>query len=555
MSQFKTLPPKVAAQGIKQCPGLLSPESLEQHPVFLISADLPCCGSTTIANKIGEQVLIQGFGVQLINVGGIIRQKLGVKNERALARSLDAVDDPTRFDPEIYGNLAENKVCVIDGKLATTIGPYYIPPDRPVYSINLTSDLVTSAKRNLDREGLPLMGLLADDGSKLLGRMSLLLTRAEHDLAMRGQVSAMTGQTALIEPTLPLEFAADSIETKKAISADVLPVTIDTNHMCKDEILEYFSGDLKRIKFNKYVPDWELTALHTTLATLNYLRVVFDDRANQSDRHHFDYQYNFARYNIDRLTTTVHPAGIREIRQDIKKALVDCWFGLMMKQVPRFFEDAKGEISLDDISHAWTPEYYKVAEAWPVLKTMLKGKSILDPFGGAGTLVNLLAARGVIKSAVLSDISYLGGKPIDEHGHTYATEMNAQMSHVLFDNLPSWYKPNLDVIQDRVPADATKLPFDDNYFDFIVTDPPYGKNHDSGGIGLTIGCLPEFERVTKLGTIMLLPIRSANNKTDWPTEIERAGYPVKLMTRDVSRGRSGYPVSYAKIGHRDKKQK
>jgi len=544
MSRFRTTPSRVNAQGIKHFPELLSADNLGEYPVFLISADLPCCGSTSIAERIGQQVLSLGFDVEAINVGKIIRGKLGVNNEVELGQSIKSVYSMTEFDPEIYGKLPADKVCVVDGKFATTVGPYYIDPQRPVYSVDLTSNLLTSTKRNLGREGTPLMELLTEDASVLLKRYDLLLKRAAHENNMRRLIRVATEAAISAEPTLPLIFKADGPELKTETPIEPVAVRINTNSMCKEEILAYFSGNPEDTKF-KHVPTWELNALRDTLATLNYLKVIFDGKTHPSDRQHFNYQFEFARYNIDRLKTTLHTDGISAIRLDIKKALVDCWFGLMMKQVPRFFEDVDGNISLDEVSHAWTPEYYKVAEAWPVLKTMLKNKNILDPFGGAGTLVNLLAARGVIKSAVLSDIAYLGGQPIDNHGHTYATELNAQMSHVLFDNLPSWYKPNLDIIEKRVTANSMDLPFDDDSFDYIVTDPPYGKNHDSGGIGLTIGSLREFERVTKLGTIMLLPMQP----TDWAKQISAAGYKVDLLTGDVSGGQSGYPVRYALINH------
>ncbi len=552
MTRFRTIPTTTSVQGIEHFPDLLSPDTLRQSPVFLISADLPCCGSSTIAGEIGRQVTRLGFKLEAVNVGERIREKLNVKNEVELGRALSAVDDPTVFDPEIYGNLPQDKVCVVDGKLATTAGPFYISPDRPVFSVDLTSNLLTSAKRNFGREGTQLTSLLTQDASKLLSRVALLSTRAAHDNGMRHLIMAASEKGIDDEPTLPLSYEGSADETRGETNA-VTSIQVNTNSMCRGEILEYFSGDPKRFRFDDYVPEWEVTALRETLATLSYLRVQFDEKTHQSDRQHFEFHYDSARYGIERLKTTLHPSGIKAIRQDIKKALVDCWFGLMMKQVPRFFENAAGDISLDEVSHAWTPEYYKVAEAWPVLKTILKGKRILDPFGGAGTLVNLLAARDIVQSARLSDISYRGGVPVDHHGHTYSTQLNAEMSRVLFDELPSWYKPNLDIIEDRVSANARQLPFTDRSFDYIVTDPPYGKNHDSGGIGLTIGCLPEFERVTRKGTIMMMPMRSATNKTDWASEIKSAGYPVQILTSDVSRGRSGWPVCYARIDHRVKK--
>lgn len=504
--------------------GLACPDFLSGSPVFLVSSELPGCGSTTLAGLIARRVSDQGYDVEQVGVGDRIRETLGVKNERDFADRLGEIDDPSVLDPQIYGDLPTDRVCVVDGKLATTVGPRYLG-ERPHVRINLKSDILTSAKRILQREGLPLERLLTHEGSaKLLGTIALLGARASHDRTMA-------------EGTKLFDEGRQSSKGEKE-------VLIDTSAMSPDEIEAYFSSDPQESRFKEYVPEWELSSLRSTLASLAYLRVVYGPNMHPNDQKHFEYQYNNLAYNLERLGTTLLPEGIEEIRSQIRKSLVDCWFGLMMKEMPRFFQDVDGGHSIDSKSQSWSPEYYKIAEGWPLLSSLLRGQRVLDPFGGAGTLVNLLASRGIVSGALVSDISYPGGVPIDQEGHVYDAEMNAQMANVLFDDLPSWYKPNRGVVESRFQSDARKLPLRDGEVDYIVTDPPYGKNHNSGGLGLLIGCLPEFQRVTRSGSVLLLP-------TAWPREIQEAGYPVVQLSRDVSKGVSNYPVCYILVGHKD----
>lgn len=519
------------ADGLENTDGIMSASYLERNPVLLVSATMPGCGATTLVNRIGESIRRLGLpNPEVIQVGQQIRERLGVVNEDQLADRLGEVGDPNIVDRAIYCGLPDDRICIVDGKLATTTAPLHLPNGRPFVAIDLKSDLLTSAKRVLEREsGVTTERLLTTEASMLVSRLALLSARADHDNSMRGQVKSEA------EGPKP-DF----------------PISINTNSMSMDEILEYFSGDPKSTHFEDYVPDWEIEAVRNTLASLAYLKVMFDKNTRANDRAHFDFQYQSVLYNLDRLETTLHPAGLKDIRNALRKALVDCWMGLMMKEVPRFFEDKDGNISLDTISHAWSPEYYKIAEAWPILSTILKKKSVLDPFGGAGTMINLLAARGIISSAIVTDLSYRGGEPIDDDGHTYAAELNAQMSHVLFDGLPSWYKPNMDIVVDRFSANAQSLPIPNNSVDYIVTDPPYSKNHDSGGIGLLIGCLPEFQRVTRKGSIIMAPLKSPAAGVDWPAQISNAGFPVEKLSKDISRGQSGFPMCYIKVGHRKK---
>lgn len=207
--------------------------------------------------------------------------------------------------------------------------------------------------------------------------------------------------------------------------------------------------------------------------------------------------------------------------------------------MPRFFQDANGNSRLDEKSHKWTPEYYKIAEGWPFLSSKLKDKKILDPFAGAGTFMYLLAARNIPKHVAMTDKCFPGGSPIDDDGNFYAPQLNRDMASILFDDLPSWYKPDFSNVQVMDASDSRHIDVKDKSLDYIVADPPYGKNCE-GGIGLLLGNLAEFNRVAKEGSILLVPL-------DWKKQIRDAGYELEELTGDVSRGTSGFPVCYVHV--------
>jgi|GEM_PF-1569084 len=488
-------------------------EFLSQHPVYLISADLPGCGSTTLTRGIAERIATEyGIEPHVIQIGEALRQALGVSNEAELQEKLGEIKDPAQFDPWFYGDLPNDRPCIIDGKLATTVGPQYIDSqNRPVVRIDLTSQPLVSAKRLLQREGYQFAGIFAaqDNGAALLARLAMIRVRADHDLDMRRSLHA--------------EVDDSSLHYK-----------IDTSKISTTEIIEHFTGTAD---FESHVPEWEFRALNETLATLSELHIMLHDSIGPNDVAHFEYQFQSILYNMDRLKVMMHPAGIADVRASLKKSITDCWFGLMMKEAPRFFADEKDVPIVDTDSRHWTPAFYKVAEGWPILSSLLKDKKILDPFAGAGTLINLLVARGIPQSAVLSDIAFNGGKPVDRKGHTYLPILNNQVSQLLFDNLPSWYKPDFTPIQGYITASADQLPIRDNAFDYVVADPPYGLNCASGDIELLLSSLTEFNRVATEGSILMVPV-------EWVKEIAAAGHTVTQLTTDVSRGHSKLPVCY-----------
>lgn len=468
-----------------------------RNPIYLVSADMPGSGSTTLVRGMTERLAAQQ----------------GMEPYAAHAGQFETFDDQT------FQSLPTDRPCIISGVLATALGPQYATPDRPVVCIDLVSQPLITAKRVLERDGNTLADIFLRERQSILGQLALTNMRMDESYTAREQALAITA------PDDP----------------NVYRFQADTSRFSAQELIEHFAGNGD---FSQYVPEWEHQALQETLATLADLRAELGDRVHRIDVTHYDHHFEAIQYNAERLKVVLYPEGIAEVRATLRKAIADCWFGLTMKEIPRFFADQDGNAVLDTESNAWTPNFYKIAEAWPALSTILKDKSVLDPFGGAGTLMNLLIARCIPRSVVASDLAYEGGTPVNDTGNTYMPTLNEQAARLVFDALPSWYRPDFTSHKGYVTADARRLPFTDNAIDYIVGDPPYGRRHPTGGLHLLLSVLGECNRVAREGSIFLVP-------ADWPAQIEAAGHNVERLTNDVSRGLSTHPVCYIRISARD----
>lgn len=309
---------------------------------------------------------------------------------------------------------------------------------------------------------------------------------------------------------------------------------IDTSKLSREEVVDLVIP--QDTSFSEWVPDWEIEVLSKTADELSTAQHLFDGKIHPADEKHFGYHLEGIKYKTDRLSIMLGAKAITSVRDDLRKTIIDGWSSLMLKNAPRFFRDNQGVPSIDSDSFTWTPEYYKIAEAWPIFSEALKDKSVLDPFAGAGTLTNLLAARKIPSRIFTSDISYEDGQPLEVSGKVYAPDLNRKMWEALFDDLPSWYKPNHSSIEEPRTSDVRNLPFADKSIDYIVTDPPYGKNCP-GGLELLQDSLREMKRVTKEGCILLIPEK-------WVDQLQRAGHDITQLTRDVSRGASNLPTCY-----------
>lgn len=492
-------------------------DELGSPPVYLISSELPGCGSTTLARDLTESIGTPEMRPHTVFVGQVIRKALGVTSDDELVARLKEINDPNHFDPLIYGALPTDQVCIVEGKLATTAGPHFLS-DRETVSVTLESSPLFSAKRVMEREGAGPNStcdmLLEKDGNgRMLHLLGNIATRSDHDRRLREKLTHTESTRAHKE------------------------LVFDTRMMSAKEITAAILGNGN---FEDYVPEWELNALEGALRTISDIGMALRKKIIPNDREHFEHQKEAIQYNLERLAITLSPLGIAEIRKSLREALIDCWYGLMMKEIPRYFVDKQGILQYDIESHSWSPEYYKVAEGWPTITSHLRGKTVLDPFAGSGTLMSLLVARGIPKEAYYSDLSYAGGKTINGSGYWYQPQLNVEASRLLFDTLPSWYRPDFSIVKGFITANAFGIPLKDNAVDYVFADPPYGKNLNDGGIGVLFGSIKELVRVSREGAILLVPV-------DWLKELRSGDIRVTQLTKDVSRGHSGFPVCYIKV--------
>lgn len=496
---------------------------LGHDPVILISARLPGSGSSTMAHSLADHITKQtNTEPGVLYFGQELRKQLGVTNDDELVARLREIPDPTVYDEPIYTGLPKGAAQIVEGKYATVAGPLHVK-DRPVVSIDLTSNPLVSAKRVLQREGVDLIDLLSNTSpDEFLQRLLQITKRAGFEQGQRSRVQEASQEI----PTNP----------------NHLQLTFDTSRHLPEEIIGYLNGSCPELgTAPNNVKDWELKALETTQAKLASLGVHQHRQMHPNDLRHFEYQLEAIRYNMDRLSITLDPDGVAKLREDIKHAITDAWYGMMMKKVPRFFVDTETDgIAFDTISQHWSPQYYKLAEAWPILSTALKDKSVLDPFAGAGTMMNLLIARGIPSQALYSDIAYPGGATLQDTSYNYLPTYNVVASQLLFDNLPSWYRPDFSPVLGHVTADAKALPLKDEAVDIVFSDPPYGKNLNDGSLEFMIECLPELMRVSKEGAILMIPMK-------WLNGLQESQVPFRQLTQDVSHGVSHFPVCYIKI--------
>lgn len=490
-----------------------SPESLSlETPIYLVSSDLPGSGSTTVAELLAARVAsyTERDDTYMVSIGAEIRKKMALASEADLHTSEKAgavPHDPHAFDLQFYEEALHHNIAVVEGKKATTVGADLIGLRRPIVTVDLSSSPFNSAVRVMRREGIDLAGIIRDPGA-LFPYVMKILDRASY----------------------LKKLGSDAPEAVRAPA--YRSYTFDSAGLLPEEIVGQITGNRP---WESRAPQWEFSALRTMVTRLVALDMTL--KIPSLDHAHFAHNFERLKYQIETLENNNNPYALASVRENIRTAYTNAVFALLIKAMPRFFRDPQGNPVSDKISHQWTPEYYKLANMWPTLKVFLKDKTVLDPFAGAGTFMSLLAARGVPKRVTYADISYPGGQKLNGSDFVYDPAMNVAMLAMLFDELPSWYKPHCaQVIAGNVTANAIQLPFADNSFDLIAGDPPYGKNLKDGDYELFLKMLPELNRVAREGGIFMVPDM-------WTPRIANSGYWYEQLTSDLSQGRSNFPVS------------
>lgn len=300
---------------------------------------------------------------------------------------------------------------------------------------------------------------------------------------------------------------------------------------------EHQASENERRQWAIQAPEWEIRALkHKLYELYGWVTKVSPQRLD----------VGLYQESMEGLTEAVYELGTAQeetlqlLRGDIKYHMSNALFGLFLKHFPRFYrEQGTNTVVVDDNSKTWSPDYYRMAErnVHKRLAGMVGGKSILDPFAGAGAFMNSLMIHGIPQEAYFSDLCYLGGRNVNGHDVVYDPILNRQMTLQAFDGLPSWYKPPYERIKGYATADASQIPFADHSVDLVVCDPPYGKTLKEGGVSFLMGFLPEMFRVSREGAVLMVP-------TPWLAELNERNVQYTDFTGDPSYGESGYPICY-----------
>jgi 16S rRNA G966 N2-methylase RsmD len=254
---------------------------------------------------------------------------------------------------------------------------------------------------------------------------------------------------------------------------------------------------------------------------------------------HMEENLERVRYQLhERLFTIIDPKVRELIFNDIRNAIVNFIYSIF-RVTPKYYITKTGEIRKDENSHMWAPEFYKIARAWPLLKSLLIDKEIFDPFAGAGNLSFHLVGRGIIKRAVLGDLSYFGGSPLNGDEIYYDPFLNFGLYSSFFNGLPELFKPDNRRIS-FLTMNALNPAFGKRSFDYILTDPPYGKNLNDGGIKSFLKFTESLLPLARKGIIYLIP-------QEWNSVLINNGFNMQQLTNDLSLGQSKLPTNYVLV--------
>ncbi len=484
----------------------------KQTPFILISADMAGCGSTTLARKIYKRLYSKDSPTRLILIGNMIRSMLDMHGEVS-ARGFEKVPSTESFDKKIYMEMVPEDGAIIEGKHATSIGFEFLTDkfgNEKIYLLNLTNREMFSVIRVLRREGIELNDIL-DKPAILLSYLKMLEER--------------------------------NIHIKMQVKDNNVPhgPIIDTSLFSSDEIISQIFGDYSWLYD---VPEWEINSLLDTLDRLERIYIK-SKRTESKDAGHYEFARGRVKYMVaNRLMIIRDPFTLINIRKDIRDVLEQAVLALLNKRSPRFGVKG-GDLIIDRESRQWTPSYYKLASVLPMLRRYIDGKIILDPFGGSASLSNALKMLCTPKEVIVGDLSYTGGKQLNDALDFYLPELNTQILFSAFDKLPSWYKPKpLRQRNTFITHDVKELPFASNSMDLVVTDPPYKINLDDGGCDFFFESLPEIMRVVKEGGLFIIPM-------SWLPEFDNRKIKYVKMTDDISRGNSHVPVCWIMIKKND----
>jgi hypothetical protein len=260
----------------------------------------------------------------------------------------------------------------------------------------------------------------------------------------------------------------------------------------------------------------EIDALDSMIANLERLRQGQEPSNYPSDAVIFEHALFTIKQRAVTLPLLEQAHIVDVVRRDISHHVIDAWMAACHNKIPRFYRNDAGDVFADTSSQAWSVSYFAIAKADPALRAILKDSSILDPYSGTGLSTYTMLAKGIARTAILSDIAYENGQPITQEKY-YDPYLNAQMLEALYRGLPRQYMPELIKRTNVHSNDARSLPYSENSIDYVVTEPPYGVSCPQGDDDTFFESLPELIRVT------IIPLA-------WQQRVVEAGYTPQALT-------------------------
>lgn len=228
------------------------------------------------------------------------------------------------------------------------------------------------------------------------------------------------------------------------------------------------------------------------------------------------------------------------------QSLIHCILAWQTKRLPRHLIDSSGATHPDTFSAQWSPGFYRLHLAMNQLQERLQGSTVLDPFAGSGSMMNTLMALDIPESVTLNDIGYIPGSPIGSiNGKSFYYHPQAnrdEYTHLFSQYQASIPMPNFDKVEDCTSADVGEgLPFKNNAFDWVFTDPPYGRALGQVGVERFLHYLPEILRVSRNGALLLIP-------ECWLAIIDETGtYAVENLTGTLAHKRTTFKTVVALV--------
>jgi 16S rRNA G966 N2-methylase RsmD len=238
--------------------------------------------------------------------------------------------------------------------------------------------------------------------------------------------------------------------------------------------------------------------------------------------------------------------------QEAKKAIVHILLAWQTKKLPRYLLSENGSLTEDNLSGPlWSPAYNRIYSSLTQLEVRLRGTDVFDPFAGSGSMEHALLSLDIPNSVTLNDRAYIGGKPIttiEQIDYYYNPKRNLIEYVNLFRHFSAFADvPDFNRVLNYNSVDLSldRLPYNNNEFDWVFTDPPYGRSLKSEPNNNILFYLPEILRVSRYGALFIIPEEWVNGL------VEKTPYYIEKLTGTLSHKATRFKTVLVSISNKN----